>query len=475
MKTFARRTAIVTGLLFTALLCMGIVYIDSINHYWRVGGENGAYVQLIVSNKLVLSVNTNTGRIGVNVSNANSVSFDMVGLDAATNLTGNGGTASSSGRIRMKAGTGGASFLQTSASGGGGGAVQITSGDGGSVPLATTNATGGAGGTFFLTGGAGGSGSSATNSIIGGAGGGMLIQAGSGTGSSFATTQAVGGAGGSVSMIGGLGATPSGGWSRKGGNGGAAALTGGDGGAGVRTNGGNGGNAVITAGTAGNASTTPAFAGLAGNVLITAGSGGTGDTNTFGGNVIVAGGAGGGGAAAGNVLLGITDGAPQGNVGVRTNSPQAALHVAGDVAMTTAAQPVHLGAANTNNVRQTNWIGTILVLAGATIEADFNLFSEIIQTNRMTGNQQIDLNNASAGYRRMRGAVPGEIAGGTSRTLTFSAPSGQLIIDLDDFAAAPALTKVITVTNGNCVVWDDEVQFLNGTNCHAIVTRQAKF
>lgn len=471
MKSFTKRAALVVGLLFTALLCMGIVFIDSTANFWKM--ESGI-VKLYVSNTIpVMMVDTNTQRIGIFSTNT-SFAFEVLPRRPSTNSAATGQSSAIVGGINLQGAVGGNTVRLTTGTGGAGGGIFAQGGDGGDASLATTNATGGAGGGLTYGGGTGGGAvnTSATNASTGGSGGPVSFSSGAGGSPAAQATNTVGGNGGTFTFTGGSGGTPTAGWARKGGGGSTINLNAGNGGDGVRTNAGNGGSFNLTAGNGGAATTTPAFPGLAGGINIIAGNGGTGDTNAFGGNVSVAGGT---GAADGNVLLGVASGAPRGNVGVGTNNPQAKLHVAGDVAMTTAGQPVHLGAASTNNVRQTNWIGTILVLAGATIEADFNLFSEIIQTNRMAGNEQIDLNNASAGYRRMRGAVPGEAAGGTDRTLTFSAPSGQLIIDLDDFSAVPALTKVITVTNGNVVVWDDEIQLLNGTNCHAIVTRQAKF
>lgn len=473
MKTFAKRLGISCGVLLGAALCMGIVYIDSINHYWRVGGDSGSYVQLIVSNKLVLGVNTNTGRIGINSSNQNSVSVDVVGLHAATNLTGNGGSASTSGRIRMTGGAGGASFLTTTASGGTGGAIQMTSGAGGEVPFATTNATGGAGGSVFITGATGGSGSLATNSITGGAGGGIVAQAGAGGTSSFATTQAVSGAGGSFTIIGGSSSAPSGGWSRKTSDGGAVAISAGGAGDSVRTNSGAGGNVTINAGSSGDVTTAPGDPGAAGYVEILGGRGGSGGTNANGGALYLSGGT---GAITGPIIIGVTASGTVrgGSVGISTNNPRAKLHVAGDVALTGAAQPVYFATTATNNVLQTNWLGIVQAAAASVLEAAFNQFSELVVTQRISAATTITLTNGSPAYASMSITVLGEASGGSSRNVTLVANTGQLIANLD-VATALATSYTFALPAGNGVEISDEIRQLNGTNVHKIITRQFTF
>jgi hypothetical protein len=474
MKTFLKRSAITFGILCFAALCMGIVFIDSVNHYWRVGGDSGQYVQLIVSNRFIpISVNTNTGRIGINVTNQNTFSIDIAGLPANTNLTGNGATASTTGRIRATAGAGGASFLTTEASGGGGGAIQLISGAGGNVPFATTNATGGTGGSFILNGGSGGSGSLATNSITGGPGGSMVLQGGSGGTSSFATTQAVSGAGGEFQMFAGSSTSPGGGWSRKTGNGGGVTITAGSSGNSTRTNSGNGGAITLTGGNSGSVLTSPGDPGTPGYVELVGGTGGTGDTNANGAPVYITGG---GGAVNGPVVLGVTSGGTvRGSVGVGTNSPQAKLHVAGDIALTAAAAPAYQAATPTNSVRTTNWLGLVESAAAAVLEAAFNHFSELVVTNRISAATTITLTNSSPGYAQMKITLLGEASGGSARTVTLVAHTGQLIGNLDIFGTALATSYAFTLTNGNAVEISDELRQLNGTYVHKIVTRQFAF
>lgn len=304
MKTFLKRAAITCGVLLAAAICMGIVYIDNVIHYWRF---NGGFVQLAVSNQVVMTVSTQALRsVGFNTNNTTR-SWVVRGYDPATNATGNGANASVSGAVVLSGGSGGSTLAPTSASGGTAGGITLQSGQGGEAPFATTNATGGAGGTFTLSGGNGGGTSSiATNATTGGGGGNFTLSAGTGGSPSAASTNTVGGNGGGLNISSGAGGTPSAGWARKGGNGGAFTFTAGIGGSGVRTNGGNGGTLQVIAGSAGDA-TDGGNAGVAGLVNIVAGNGNTGSapgTNSNGGNVFLSGGAAGSGATPGSVIVG---------------------------------------------------------------------------------------------------------------------------------------------------------------------------
>lgn len=481
MKQFTKRAALVCGLLCTALLCMGIVFIDSVNHYWRNNaGAGGTYVQLLVSNKLVLSINTNTGRIGINVTNANTRGVEIVGAvqPVATNTTGNGAAMANSGAVFITGSRGGDTFATTAANGGTGGNINFSGGAGGDAPTTQTNATGGTGGSVTSLGGAGGmTGITgvATNNAIGGNGGNFTLGGGAGGSPATAATNAVGGSGGNLSLSSGHGGQPSAGWSRKTGSAGTAAITGGNSSDSTRTNSGDGGAVLITAGTSGNVTTAPGDPGNAGSVTILGGAGGTGATNAFGGDIALVGGDGGSTARDGNVLLAASSSAARGSVGVGTNNPQAKLHVAGDIAMTGAALPAYLGASPTNNVQTTNWFGRVQASAAAVIEAAFNQFSELVVTNRIAAATTITLTNSSPGYADMTISLLGEIAGGTSRTVTLVANTGQLIANLDAFGTALATSYAFTLTNGNAVEISDELRQLNGTNVHKIVTRQFAF
>lgn len=325
MKTFIKRFALTAALLFTALICMGIVYIDNTKHYFY---QAGGIVQMFVHTNYVFGVDTNTGRVGFGITNTTS-SFSVVGKQPATNATGNGASASASGRVGMTGGKGGGTFAPTTAVGGIGGQILSAGGDGGDVPLATTNATGGAGGTINYSGGIGGMNGVigvATNATTGGAGGGLSFNGGAGGAPASESTNTVGGAGGVLNFNGGQGSTPTAGWARKAGNGGTVNINGGAPGANaVRTNGANGGAINITGGVGGGVATTPGDGGVPGNINltagamsavsgggngnpgglinITAGAGGTGATNSDGGHVFISGGAPGAGAVPGNVVL----------------------------------------------------------------------------------------------------------------------------------------------------------------------------
>jgi hypothetical protein len=308
------------------VVSLGIVYIDTISNSWRLGGAGNAYVQLLVSNRLVMAVHTNTGFIGINSTNQNFFAIDVQTPAIGTNATGNGTSGNSDARINVKAGTGGSTFETTSASGGQGGPIFIAGGSGGTAPFAVTNATGGFGGDLQLGGGNGGVGNGvATNSSTGGGGGSVNISGGNGGSTTAASTNTVGGNGGGFSVFGGAGTAPGAGWARKSGNGGGFSVSGGNGGTGVRTNGGNGGTFSMTAGNAGSASTggdggvpggftlTAGNAGSAsgggntqpgGSISLVAGNGNTGLTNSDGGHVYIAGGSPGSGARPGDTHIG---------------------------------------------------------------------------------------------------------------------------------------------------------------------------
>lgn len=338
MKIFLRRFAAVFAVLTVALLCMGIVYIDNLNHYWRVGGASGQYVQLLVSNKLVITVNTNTGRIGIGESNTNANTRYLVitANQPPTNSTGNGTSSTTPGSIEINGAIGGGSFSTNDIIGGGGGALRFFGGEGGNTPSAVTNATGGGGGSITMSGGGGGGSqaSAATNSITGGIGGSYTLSGGTGGEPISAATNTVGGAGGSLTLSGGSGGTPSAGWARKGGNGASATLSGGNGGTGVRTNGGNGANATVRGGDAGS-STSGGNAGSAGIASLSGGAGAASDTgtNSNGGDAFVTGGARGTTSAShGRTILGTTtSGAQRGFVGAGTANPLEWLDSAGNV------------------------------------------------------------------------------------------------------------------------------------------------
>lgn len=89
-----KRAILTLGVVAIALCCMGIVYIDSVQHFLRF---NSGAVQLVVSNNVIATVNTNTlnvtllrplGGLGNILTHSNTV-FTNVTLAAATNSTAN--------------------------------------------------------------------------------------------------------------------------------------------------------------------------------------------------------------------------------------------------------------------------------------------------------------------------------------------------------------------------------------------------
>lgn len=302
MKKFTKQFAVTAALLFTALICMGIVYIDNTTHFFKY---EGGFIRFYVHTNFVWGVDTNTGFIGINTTNTVS-SYDLRGKNQTNAATGNGASGATSGALTGISGAGGSSSDPSAAAGGTGGGFIFTSGPGGAAPVATNDSTGGNGGVLTLTAGAGAAGGGqSTNSATGGTGGQLTIGAGAGGSVSSAATNAVAGAGGSVVLNAGTPGSLFSGWSRKGGNGGSVTLTARNGSSGTRTNSGDGGTVTITAGSSGNTS-SGGNPGTAGAVNITAGNGGTGDTNANGGSIKLQGGT---GATAGEIQLNLTGGA----------------------------------------------------------------------------------------------------------------------------------------------------------------------
>lgn len=453
------------------------VFIGGITNYMS---NSVSHVFIAVGNSNSLSLNNEgnarQGALGYGaLVNNTSGGIRMQPHNRTTQSTGNGTTAATTGAILIRGGSGGDTLAPTTATGGIGGAMSLNGGEGGSATAAITNATGGAGGAMNVSGGAGGAQNSvATNASTGGNGGALNLFGGDAGQPSVAATNTVSGNGGAVNVIGGSSTAPSAGWARKTGSGGTVNITGGGSGDTVRTNSGDGGNITISGGNSGDVTTSPGNPGTAGYVDIRGGKGGGGGTNANGGAIYMAGGT---GAITGAIVIGIL---PDGNarptsVGISTNNPRAKLHVVGDIALTGTAQPVYNSPVSTNNVLQTNWLGTVQVAAASVIEAAFNVFGEIIQTNRMTGNQTITLTNGSSGYRRMNGVIPGEAAGGSSRNAIFVAQTGQLIIDEDDSTALPATSKTVAVSAGNVLEFDVHLKPFGFTNFLFFVSRQAKF
>lgn len=306
MKTFLKRSSIVCGVLFFAMICLGIVYIDTTQNYWRY--QNGE-INLTVSNQVVMRINTNNMRLALIERNSLSRGVTILGAFLSTNTSGgNGANMTTAGSVGISGSVGQYTDDATSARGGSAGGITIVGGVGGEAYAAKIDVFAAAGGTLTLNGGSGGGVNSvATNSIAGGGGGSILSSAGSGASPNFAATNTVGGDGGAVNYAGGAGGAPSAGWARATGSGGQISLIAGNAGAtAIRTNAGNGGLVQLIAGNAGAVGTATGNAGASGIVTITAGNGanGTGGTNSDGGNIFLRGGTPGTAAVPGNVIVG---------------------------------------------------------------------------------------------------------------------------------------------------------------------------
>lgn len=282
------------------------VYIGDTNNFWRLGGAASAYVELVSSNVQRIAINTNTGRIGINSSNANVSGVTINGaLPPATNSATTGTSMATPGRIVMSGSVGGNSSNTGDATGGAGGGLLFTGGAGGEAGLSTVNAVGGNGGVFTFSAGTGGgaAANAATNSVTGGNGATASFSGGAGGIPSVAATNTVTGNGGNVNLTGGASAAPSAGWSRKTGSGGTISILAGSSGAGTRTNSGAGGTITLTGGNSGDVSTAPGDPGTAGLIELLAGSGGSGGTNANGASIFATGGT---GVISGDVIVGRT-------------------------------------------------------------------------------------------------------------------------------------------------------------------------
>lgn len=140
---------------------------------------------------------------------------------------------------------------------------------------------------------------------------------------------------------------------------------------------------------------------------------------------------------------------------------------------TNQTQQAVVQAAHQMSVNVTNVWGLLHKSSASVIEHNANQFHRLTVTNRLTAATSLILTNTSDG-QLLSGVIPGEVSGGTSRTLAFIPNTGQLVACLDDFGTALATSYTITVTNGNAVAYSDEILRVNGTNIHHIVTRQFK-
>lgn len=278
---------------------MGIVYIDSIKHYFYTAG---GLVQMVVNTNYVFGVDTNTQRIGIFSTNT-TFAIEILPRQPSTNAAATGQSSAAIGGMNFQAAKGGDSIRGTTATGGAGGAINITGGDGGEASFAQTNYTGGGGGGFAVLGGTGGGAAAgiASNNITGGNGGAFSLTSGPGGSPATPATNAVGGNGGTITITASAGGTPTAGWARKTGSGGQLIFNGGSSGNSVRTNTGNGGAISFSAGSSGNVTTSPGDPGNAGNLNFTAGNGGSGGTNANGGSQYFLPGT---GAITGNIVIG---------------------------------------------------------------------------------------------------------------------------------------------------------------------------
>lgn len=136
--------------------------------------------------------------------------------------------------------------------------------------------------------------------------------------------------------------------------------------------------------------------------------------------------------------------------------------------------PVVTQAANSNSVAVTNIVGLLHKAYASVVVLDCNHGSEFRFTNRAaSANTTLVLTNLAQG-KKINISMLGEISGGTSRTVTIVPQLGYLVGDLDAYGTAPALSKTVTLTNGNGLEISALAKWEIGTNFCDVVTRQYK-
>lgn len=135
---------------------------------------------------------------------------------------------------------------------------------------------------------------------------------------------------------------------------------------------------------------------------------------------------------------------------------------------------VYIKVAPTNNDNITNIMGIIRYAFGSVITFDASQTSRLTVTNRVTSAATLVITN-TIGRLELDAFILGEASGGTDRIITIVPDLGHLIFNEDTYGTALATSYAFTLTNGNAVEIQDARRMLNGTNIHAIVTRQGKF
>lgn len=128
-----------------------------------------------------------------------------------------------------------------------------------------------------------------------------------------------------------------------------------------------------------------------------------------------------------------------------------------------------------SHVNVTNLVGIVETNYAAVMVINANEINEYSVTNRASAaNTSLILSNTAPG-QTITAHLIGEIAGGTSRTVTMIANLGQLVANMDTYGSALATSMTVTLTNGNALEISDRIMKQNGTNIHKIVTRQYAF
>ncbi len=142
----------------------------------------------------------------------------------------------------------------------------------------------------------------------------------------------------------------------------------------------------------------------------------------------------------------------------------------------TNANMAVISVVNSNAVNVTNIIGISQKANVTPSFFDANFAQQFVITNRITAATTLVLTNTEQG-QEISIVLPGEVSGGTSRTVTIVGHGGgsAAIANMDTFGTAMAASMVITLTNGNAVEINARVSRLLQSNVTAVVTRQFAF
>lgn len=134
----------------------------------------------------------------------------------------------------------------------------------------------------------------------------------------------------------------------------------------------------------------------------------------------------------------------------------------------------YIKAGASNSVLVTNIVGLVHRSAASVMALDWNLCQDLSVTNRIAAATTIVNTNTADGQTSCISII-GEAASGTDRVVTIIPMLGDLIVDGNNFATAPALSYSFTLTNGYMAEIWQRTRRLLGTNTMDIALRLKKY